>query len=237
MERNFKYLETSKTLQDDPESQKEYRDLAMYRDLGSLADRNETLFYRLLMDNFANLAPIIYTPTVGQACLKSHTIYRQARGMYFSKDDRGHLSSMVYNWPSNDVKVIVVTDGSRVLGLGDLGCNGMPIPVGKLNLYCAAGGINPKSVLPVVLDVGTNNVELRTHPLYLGISEPRLEGQEYYDFVDEWLHSVYSRWPRVLVQFEDFKNPHAQELLNKYRNRFLCFNDDIQSTGMVSCII
>jgi malate dehydrogenase (oxaloacetate-decarboxylating)(NADP+) len=216
-----------------PEEQKEWQNLQLYKDLGALQDRNETLFYRFLMDDFKRLAPIIYTPTVGQACLKSHHIYRQARGMYFSMQDRGHFSSMTYNWP-HDVKVIVVTDGSRVLGLGDLGCNGMPIPVGKLALYVAAGGLSPHSVLPVVLDVGTNNKLLREDPLYLGTPVERLVGKEYYDLIDEWMHAIYSRWPRVLVQFEDFKNPHAQEILSKYRDKFCCFNDDIQSTGAIT---
>jgi malic enzyme len=140
---------------------------------------------------------------------------------------------MTFNWP-HDVKVIVVTDGSRVLGLGDLGCNGMPIPVGKLSLYVAAGGINPATVLPVVLDVGTDNESLRENSLYLGTPSPRINGKEYDDFLDEFMHAVYSRWPGVLVQFEDFKNPHAQNLLVKYRDRFCCFNDDIQSTGAVA---
>jgi malic enzyme len=160
-------------------------------------------------------------------------VYRQARGMYFSIKDKGELSQMVYNWPY-DVKIIVVTDGSRVLGLGDLGSNGMPIPVGKLALYVAAGGINPRSILPVVIDVGTNNTSLRNNSLYLGIPEERIDGHEYYEFLDEWIHAVYSRWPRVLVQFEDFKNPHAQTLLNKYREKFCTFNDDIQSTGAIA---
>ncbi|KAJ3257019.1 hypothetical protein HK103_005003 [Boothiomyces macroporosus] len=230
--RNFQYLDADRTNISEGNKQ-EWIDLQLYKDLGALADRNETLFYRVLMDEFKRLAPIIYTPTVGQACLKNHTIYRQARGMYFSAMDRGHFSSMTYNWNS-DVKVIVVTDGSRILGLGDLGSNGMPIPVGKLALYVAAGGINPNNVLPVVLDVGTNNVELRNNPLYVGLPMPRLEGKEYYTLVDEFLHAVYSRWPRCLVQFEDFKNPHAQEILNKYRHKLCCFNDDIQSTGAIA---
>ncbi|KAJ3273193.1 hypothetical protein HDV01_004695 [Terramyces sp. JEL0728] len=230
LQRNFQYLDADRT---EEGSKQEWIDLQLYKDLGALADRNETLFYRVLMDEFKKLAPIIYTPTVGQACLKNHTIYRQARGMYFSAADRGHFSSMTYNWTS-EVKVIVVTDGSRILGLGDLGSNGMPIPVGKLALYVAAGGLNPNNVLPVVLDVGTNNAELRNNPLYVGLPIPRLEGKDYYSLVDEFLHAVYSRWPRCLVQFEDFKNPHAQEILNKYRNKLCCFNDDIQSTGAIA---
>ncbi|KAJ2998017.1 Malic enzyme [Globomyces sp. JEL0801] len=233
IQRNFDYIEGDRALLNDNQRRKEWSDMQLYKDLCALQDRNETLYYRLLMDDFEKLAPIIYTPTVGQACLKSHAIYRQARGMYFSTQDRGHFASMTYNWP-HDVQIIVVTDGSRVLGLGDLGVNGMPISVGKLSLYVSAGGIPPEGVLPVVLDVGTNNESLRNNPLYLGVPEPRLEGEDYYNFLDEWLHAIYSRWPRALVQFEDFKNPHAQELLNKYRDRFCCFNDDIQSTGAIA---
>lgn len=236
IERNLHFLEADipPDVIHNASKHEDWLNLHLYKDLTSLQDRNETLFYRLLMDQFKRLAPIIYTPTVGQACLSSHSIYRQPRGMYFSVADRGNFSAMTYNWPHDEVDVIVVTDGSRVLGLGDLGANGMPISVGKLSLYVAAGGIKPSAVLPVVLDVGTENKSLRDQPLYLGTPTPRLIGKEYYDFLDEWIHAVFARWPNAIVQFEDFKNPHAYDLLKKYRNQFRCFNDDIQSTGAVA---
>ncbi|ORE09474.1 hypothetical protein BCV72DRAFT_223062 [Rhizopus microsporus var. microsporus] len=208
--------------------------LAKFVFLTALQDRNETLFYKLLITHLEELASIIYTPTVGQACLLSHSIYRRSRGMYFSSQDRGAMSAMVHNWPHDEVDVIVVTDGSRVLGLGDLGANGMQIPIGKLSLYVAAGGIRPRSVLPVVLDVGTNNESLLHDPLYLGMGHPRLDGEEYYSFVDEWVTAIQSRWPNALIQFEDFKYPHAYNLLNKYQNKVTCFNDDIQSTSAIT---
>ncbi|KAF8961696.1 Malic enzyme [Entomortierella lignicola] len=200
----------------------------------ALQDRNETLYYRLLIDNLAELSQIIYTPTVGEACQRFHSIYRRARGMYFSSLDRGQMAAMIHNWPHDQVDVIVVTDGSRVLGLGDLGANGMQIPIGKLSLYVAGGGIRPTSILPVVLDVGTNNESLLNDPLYLGMGHRRLEGEEYYSFVDEWVHAVHTRYPHALIQFEDFKYPHAYNLLNKYKDKVCCFNDDIQSTSAVA---
>ncbi|KAF9580688.1 Malic enzyme [Lunasporangiospora selenospora] len=200
----------------------------------ALQDRNETLFYRLLIDNLQELSQIIYTPTVGDACKRFHSIYRRARGMYFSSLDRGQMAAMVHNWPHDQVDVIVVTDGSRVLGLGDLGANGMQIPIGKLSLYVAGGGIRPTSILPVVLDVGTNNEELLNDPLYLGMGHRRLDGEEYYSFVDEWVHAIQSRYPNALIQFEDFKYPHAYNLLHKYQDKICCFNDDIQSTSAVA---
>ncbi|KAG1098718.1 hypothetical protein G6F42_017944 [Rhizopus arrhizus] len=208
--------------------------LAKFVFLSALQDRNETLFYKLLINYLDELSGIIYTPTVGEACLMSHSIYRRSRGMYFSSQDRGAMSAMVHNWPHDEVDVIVVTDGSRVLGLGDLGANGMQIPIGKLSLYVAAGGIRPRSVLPVVLDVGTNNESLLHDPLYLGMGHPRLDGEEYYSFVDEWVTAVHSRWPNALIQFEDFKYPHAYNLLNKYQDKITCFNDDIQSTSAIT---
>ncbi|GAA5801487.1 hypothetical protein EDC94DRAFT_548890 [Helicostylum pulchrum] len=208
--------------------------LAKFVFLSALQDRNEILFYKLLINHLDELSGIIYTPTVGEACLMSHSIYRRSRGMYFSSQDRGAMSAMVHNWPHDEVDVIVVTDGSRVLGLGDLGANGMQIPIGKLSLYVAAGGIRPRSVLPVVLDVGTNNESLLNDPLYLGMGHPRLDGEDYYTFVDEWVTAVHSRWPNALIQFEDFKYPHAYNLLNKYREKITCFNDDIQSTSAIT---
>lgn len=199
--------------------------------LEDLHDRNETLYHRVLVDHIEEVAPIVYTPTVGQACQEFATRFRRPRGMYFTEEDRGHMAAMVYNWPHKDVHCIVVTDGSRILGLGDLGANGMGIPIGKLALYCAAGGIAPHRVLPVVLDVGTNNEELLKDEFYLGVQKKRLRGDEYFYLVDEFMHAVRYRWPNVLVQFEDFSSDVAQILLDKYRYQYLVFNDDIQGTG------
>jgi malate dehydrogenase (oxaloacetate-decarboxylating)(NADP+) len=165
--------------------------------------------------------------------------YIRSRGMYFSAKERGLFSSMIWNWPHNDVQIIVVTDGSRILGLGDLGANGMGIPIGKLALYCAAGGIAPHRVLPVMLDVGTNNQSLLDDPDYIGLREKRLEGPEYVDLVDEFIHAAFQRWPGVVVQFEDFETKKAVPMLERYRDRFRVFNDDIQGTGSVtlSCLM
>merc|ERR1719293_102207 len=199
--------------------------------LQSVQDRNETLFYRLLMDNFLEMAPIIYTPTVGWACSHFSHLYRRPRGMYFCRKDRGEMASMVYNWDHDDVDAVVVTDGSRVLGLGDLGIGGLGISIGKLDLYVAAGGFHPKRVLPVVLDVGTNNETLRNDPRYLGMREPRLEGDDYYSLIDEFMAAIKLRWPTALVQFEDFQSKHAIKLLMRYKKEYLMFNDDIQGTA------
>jgi malate dehydrogenase (decarboxylating) len=199
--------------------------------LQSVQDRNETLFYRLLMDNFHSMAPIIYTPTVGWACSHFSHLYRRPRGMYFCPDDKGEMASMVYNWESNDVDAVVVTDGSRVLGLGDLGIGGLGISIGKLDLYVAAGGFHPKRVLPVVIDVGTNNEKLKADPRYLGLRNNRLEGAEYYELIDEFMAAIKLRWPRALIQFEDFQSKHAIKLLQRYKKEYLMFNDDIQGTA------
>jgi len=199
--------------------------------LQSVQDRNETLFYRLLMDNFLEMAPIIYTPTVGWACSHFSHLYRRPRGMYFCRKDRNEMASMVYNWDSDQVDAVVVTDGSRVLGLGDLGIGGLGISIGKLDLYVAAGGFHPRRVLPIVLDVGTNNEELRNDPRYLGMREPRLEGEEYYSLIDEFMAAIKLRWPTALVQFEDFQSKHAIKLLMRYKKEYLMFNDDIQGTA------
>ena len=178
--------------------------------LEDLHDRNETLYHRVLVDHIEEMAPLIYTPTVGQACKEFAARFRRPRGMYFTNEDRGHMAAMVYNWPHKDVRVIVVTDGSRILGLGDLGANGMGIPIGKLSLYCAAGGIAPHRVMPVVVDCGTDNTELLNDQFYLGIQEPRLQGKDYYQMIDEFMQAVRHRYPRVLVQFEDFSSDKAQ---------------------------
>jgi len=209
----------------------EKSDIRKYLLLEDLHDRNETMYHRVLVDNIEEMAPLIYTPTVGQACKEFAHRFRRPRGMYFCEADRGHMAAMVHNWPHRDVHVIVVTDGSRILGLGDLGANGMGIPIGKLSLYCAAGGIAPHRVLPVVLDVGTDNEELQNDRFYMGIPKPRVRGKAYFQLVDEFMLAVRDRWPNVLVQFEDFSSDKAQTLLNTYRHEHLTFNDDIQGTG------
>ncbi|XP_020094144.1 NAD-dependent malic enzyme 59 kDa isoform, mitochondrial isoform X1 [Ananas comosus] len=208
--------------------------LAKWRILNRLHDRNETLYYRVLIDNIKDFAPIIYTPTVGLVCQNYGGLYRRPRGMYFSAKDKGEMMSMIYNWPSHHVDMIVVTDGSRILGLGDLGVQGIGIPIGKLDIYVAAAGINPQRVLPVMLDVGTNNQKLLQDNLYLGLRQPRLEGDEYLSIVDEFMEAAHSRWPKAVIQFEDFQMKWAFETLQRYRKRFCMFNDDIQGTAGVA---
>jgi len=214
--------------------EKEVGDVNKNMYLQDLHNRNETLYFKTLVDHIDVMAPLVYTPTVGVVCQQFGSQYKRSRGMYFSKNDRGQFSSMVWNWPHSDVHVIVVTDGSRILGLGDLGVNGMGIPIGKLALYCAAGGIAPHRVLPVTIDVGTNNQTLLDDPEYLGIREHRLEGQEYTDMIDEFMAAVFHRWPNVIVQFEDFETTKAVPLLERYRDMYRMFNDDIQGTGSVT---
>lgn len=209
-------------------------DLDKYAYLIALQDRNEALFYRVLIDNIEEMSPIIYTPTVGKACIAFSSIFRRTRGMYFSSQDRGAMHAMVYNWPDDDVEVIVVTDGSRILGLGDLGVNGMGIPIGKLSLYTAGAGIHPGKTLPVMIDVGTNNVKLRDDPFYLGLKQDRIKGDEYFAVLHEFIRAVHERYPKCLIQFEDFSSEVALPLLEKYRHRILCFNDDIQGTSVVA---
>eukprot|EP00041_Stephanoeca_diplocostata_P026101 m.696351 g.696351 ORF g.696351 m.696351 type:complete len:630 (+) comp22892_c1_seq18:300-2189(+) len=205
-----------------------------YLYLRDLHDRNETLFHRVLVDHIEELAPIVYTPTVGLACQKFGHDYRRARGMYFCHHDHGDMGGMMYNWPQDDVWVIVVTDGSRILGLGDLGANGMGIPIGKLALYCAAGGLAPHRVLPMMFDAGTNNEELLEDPYYMGLQHRRLDGDQYFELLDELMSSIKNRWPHCLVQFEDFSSDKAMRILHRYRDQQLCFNDDIQGTGAVA---
>ena len=209
-------------------------DLERYIHLETLHDRNETLFYRVLLTHLRELTPIVYTPTVGKACSHFGHIYRRARGMYFSAAEVPCFEQMVRNWPEEEVDIVVVTDGSRILGLGDLGANGMGIPIGKLSLYVAGAGIYPYRTLPVMLDLGTNNAALREDPLYLGERIPRLTGDAYYAAVDAFVRAVQGRWPRALIQFEDFSGDHAFPLLARYRDDILCFNDDIQGTGAVA---
>lgn len=209
-------------------------DLAKYIYLIGLQDRNETLFYYLLERHLTEMMPIVYTPTVGLACQKYSRIFRRPRGLVISLEDRGRIDQLLGNWPYQDIRIIVVTDGERILGLGDLGLNGMGIPVGKLSLYVAAAGIDPRSTLPVCLDVGTNNEELRSDPMYLGLAQPRASGEKYDSFVDEFVRAVQARWPNSILQFEDFGNHNAFRFLAKYRDTGPVFNDDMQGTGAVA---
>lgn len=208
--------------------------LAKYTFLTALADRNVTLFYRVLMQNLLEMTPIVYTPVVGQACQQFGHIYRRNRGMYISLRHKGRMDKVLANWPADEVDIIVVSDGSRILGLGDLGANGMGIPIGKLVLYVACAGLHPNRTLPILLDVGTDNEDLLDDPLYLGLTHKRVHGDEFYEFVDEFVQAATARWPNVLIQWEDFTNDKAFPLLNRYRDEILCFNDDIQGTGSVA---
>jgi len=209
-------------------------DIERYIFLQALQGRNEQLFYRLLVNHIEELLPLVYTPTVGQACQEFAHIFRQARGFYITPDDRGEIRAILDNWPEDDVRLIVVTDGERILGLGDLGANGMGIPIGKLSLYTACAGIPPAQCMPVMLDVGTDNESLRNDPLYLGIERPRLRGAPYDALVEEFVNAIQDAFPGALIQFEDFLTPNAYALLERYRERVLCFNDDIQGTAAVA---
>ena len=208
--------------------------LAKYILIEALQDRNEALFYRLIMENPDEMMPIIYTPTVGLACQQFGHIYRRPRGLFVSAADRGRIAQVMRNWPHREASMIVVTDGERILGLGDLGANGMGIPIGKLALYTACAGLHPRRCLPVMLDVGTNNESLLNDPLYLGLRQKRLAGAALDEIVEEFVQASQEVFPGIVVQFEDFANHNAFRLLARYRDTVCCFNDDIQGTASVA---
>ena len=208
--------------------------LSKYILLESLHDRNEALFFRVITENPDEMMPIIYTPTVGLACQQFGHIYRRPRGLFISAADRGRIAQVMRNWPYREAAMIVVTDGERILGLGDLGANGMGIPIGKLALYTACAGLHPRRCLPVMLDVGSNNEALLSDPLYLGLRQKRLSGDALDELVDEFIEATQQVFPGIVVQFEDFANHNAFRLLRNYRDKVCCFNDDIQGTASVT---
>jgi malate dehydrogenase (oxaloacetate-decarboxylating)(NADP+) len=209
-------------------------DLQKYLVLSDLQARNETLYYAVLMSDPATYMPIVYTPTVGEACQKFGHIFREARGIYLPISARGRLKELLSNWPEKDVRFIVVTDGERILGLGDQGAGGMGIPIGKLALYTACAGVPPQGCLPVVLDVGTNNQALLDDPLYLGLHQNRVRGEDYLAFVDEFVEAVQQLYPKCCIQWEDFANINAVPILARYRDKTCTYNDDIQGTAGVA---
>lgn len=202
--------------------------------LRAIQDTNETMFYRLVKEHIDEMMPIIYTPTVGDACEQFSDIYRSARGLFISYNDKDNLDDILRNATKRNVKVIVITDGERILGLGDQGIGGMGIPIGKLSLYTVCGGISPAYTLPIMIDVGTNNEKLLNDPMYMGMRQPRINGAEYDAFLDNIMQALQRRWPGVLIQFEDFAQQNAMPLLKRYQDSFCCFNDDIQGTAAVT---
>ncbi|MEJ2718659.1 MAG: NAD-dependent malic enzyme [Deltaproteobacteria bacterium] len=208
--------------------------LERYVFLAGLQDRNMTLFYRVLLENLEELIPIVYTPTVGQACLEYSYIFRRPHGIFVTGNDRGNIAEILRNARIQDIRIIVVSDGERILGLGDIGADGMGIPSGKLDLYVACGGIHPFHGLPIMIDVGTENEALLKNPLYIGLKQRRLRGDAYDELIDEFITAVQEVFPRALIQFEDFANRNAFRLLQKYQNQICCFDDDIQGTAAVT---
>ena len=209
-------------------------DIARHIFLRNIQDTNETLFYHLVSKHLVEMMPIIYTPVVGHACEHFSDIYRRARGLFIAWPDRHMIDEILHNATKQNISVIVVTDGERILGLGDQGIGGMGIPIGKLSLYTACGGIKPSHTLPILLDAGTNNSQLLNDPLYMGWSHPRITGDAYFEFVEMFIRAVKRRWPDVLLQFEDFAQQTAMPLLTRYRDEICCFNDDIQGTAAVT---
>jgi malate dehydrogenase (oxaloacetate-decarboxylating)(NADP+) len=209
-------------------------DLHKYLLLSDLQSRNETLFYAVVMADPATFMPIVYTPTVGEACQKFDHIFHAARGVYLPITARGRLKDLLANWPEQDIRFIVVTDGERILGLGDLGVGGMGIPLGKLSLYTACAGVPPQYCLPITLDVGTNNADLIEDPLYLGLRQPRVRGAEYEAFIAEFVDAVQALYPKCCIQWEDFANINAVPILQRYRDKICTYNDDIQGTAAVA---